>query len=210
MLGKQQLWDSLRLGDGPALGAAILAAWSSGQHGSLSPGDRAELTAVQAISAFQVGRLAEILGSTPAGQRGHAVWAFSQAQCGSFVVTSADLAASEDPTLLARAADLEAAFQEGAASTLGARVDQIVAVLAASSRRPLSKQDGKLAAEQLKDMCTNWPSVCAPSEAVLDAEAAVRRAHRRMSQAGWLINDSVLDEVQRILHGDAAGRRSTA
>ena len=31
-----------------------------------------------------------------------------------------------------------------------------------------------------------------------------------MSQASWLINTSVLDEVQRILQGDAAGRRSPA
>jgi len=209
-IGKRQHWDSLPMGDAPALGAAILAAWSSGQHGSLSSGDREELTAVTAISEFQGGRLAEILKSTPAGQRGYAVWAHSQDQCGSFIVTAADRSASEDSTLLARAAELEAAFQEGAASPLGARVDQIVAVLAASSRRPLSKKDGQLAEEQLKELCTDWASVRDPSAAVLDAEAAVRRAHRCMSQASWLINTSVLDEVQRILHGDAAGRRSPA
>ena len=85
-----------------------------------------------------------------------------------------------------------------------------MAVLAASSRRSLSKQDGKLAEEQLKELCTNWTLVRDPSEAVLHAEAAVRRAHRRMLQAEWLINDSVLDEVQRLLQGDAAGRRSPA
>ena len=209
-IGKRQHWDSLPMGDASALGAAVLAAWSSGQHGSLSSGDREELTAVKAISEFQGGRLAEILKSTPAGQRGYAVWAHSQDQCGSFIVTAADRSASEDSTLLARAAELEAAFQEGAASPLGARVDRIVAVLAASSRRPLSKKDGQLAEEQLKELCTDWASVRDPSAAVLDAEAAVRRAHRRMSQASWLINTSVLDEVQRILQGDAAGRRSPA
>ena len=165
---------------------------------------------MKAISAFRVGRLAEILGSTRAGQRGYAVWAHSQDQCGSFIVTAADRSASEDSTLLARAAELEAAFQEGAASPLGARVDQIVAVLVASSRRPLSKKDGQLAEEQLKELCTDWASVRDPSAAVLHAEAAVRRAHRCMSQASWLINTSVLDEVQRILQGDAAGRRSPA
>ena len=165
---------------------------------------------MKAISAFRVGRLAVILESTRAGLRGYAVWEFSQEQCGSFIVASADRAALVDPTQLALAADLEAAFQEGAESPLGARVDQIMAVLAASSRRPLSKQDGKLAEEQLKELYTNWASVRAPSEAVLHAEAAVQRAHRRMSQAKWLINTSVLDEVQRILHGDAAGRRSPA
>jgi hypothetical protein len=117
------------------LGAAIIAAWASGQHGSLSRGDREELAAVKAISAFRVGRLAEILESTRAGQRGYAVWEFSQEQCGSFIVTSADRSASDDPTLIPRAADLEAAFQEGAESPLGARVDRIMAVLAASSRR---------------------------------------------------------------------------
>ena len=136
------------------------------------------------------------------------MWEFSQEQCGSFIVTSADRAASDDSTLIPRAADLEAAFQEGAASPLGARVDRIMAVLAASSRRSLSKEDGRRAEEQLKDMCTNWTLVSDPSEAVLHAEAVVRRAQRRMEQAGWLINDSVLDEVQRLLHGDSSGRRS--
>ena len=52
-IGKRQHWDSLQMGDASALGAAILAAWSSGQHGSLSSGDREELTAVKAISEFQ-------------------------------------------------------------------------------------------------------------------------------------------------------------
>ena len=209
-IGKRQHWDSLLMGDAPALGVAVLAAWSSGQHGSLSSGDREELTAVKDISEFQGGRLAEILESTPAGQRGYAVWAHSQDQCGSFIVTSADRSASEDSTLLARAAELEAAFQEGAASPLGARVGRIVAVLAASSRRPLSKKDGQLAEEQLKAQCTDWASVRDPSAAVRDADAVVRRAHRCMSQASWHINTSVLDEVQRILEGDAAGRRSPA
>ena len=64
-IGKRQHWDSLLMGDAPALGVAVLAAWSSGQHGSLSSGDRIELTAVTAISEFQGGRLAEILKSTP-------------------------------------------------------------------------------------------------------------------------------------------------
>jgi hypothetical protein len=59
-------------------------------------------------------------------------------------------------------------------------------------------------------MCTNWTLVSDPSEAVLHAEAVVHRAHRRMEQAKWLINDSVLDEVQRLLQGEATGRRSLA
>ena len=118
---------------------------------------------VDGVAAFRAGRLAEILRSTPAGQRGYAVWECSQEQCGSFIVASADRSASDDPTLLPRAADLEAAFQEGAASPLGARVDRIMAVLAASSRRSLSKEDGRRAEELLKDMLTNWALVSDPS-----------------------------------------------
>jgi len=208
-IGKHQRWDALLVGDARALGDAITAAWGSGKYGRLSQDGRDALAAVKGVSEFRVGRLAGILESTPAGQRGSAVWRYSQDLCGGFIVASADRAASADPKLLARAADLEAAYQEGGESPLGARVDRLMAVLAAS-RRSLSKEDGRRAEEQLKASCTDWTKVRYPLEAVQDAGALVRRAQRRMGQAGWLISDSELDEVQRILHGDAPGRRSQA
>jgi len=92
---------------------------------------------------------------------------------------------------------------------MGARVDQLMVVLAAS-RRPLSKEDGRRAEELLKALFTDWALVRDPLEAVLLAEDVVRRAHWRMGLAGWRFNDSVLDEVQRVLYGNAIGRRSLA
>ena len=82
------------------------------------------------------------------------MWRFSQDLCGGFIVASADRAALADPKLLALAADLEAAYQEGGESPMGARVDRLMAVLAAS-RRSLSKEDGRRAEEQLKARSPN-------------------------------------------------------
>ena len=75
-IGRRQHWSALSLGDARALAEAVTAAWGSGKYGRLSLADREALDAVSEISNFGVGRLAEILASTEAGQRGLAVWRF--------------------------------------------------------------------------------------------------------------------------------------
>ena len=90
---------------------------------------RAALAAATKISEFADGPLAEILASTPSGQRGLAVLRSSQDDCGDFIVASAARAAVADPLRMTQAVDLRAANKKGEESALGARVDGLVAVL---------------------------------------------------------------------------------
>ena len=88
-----------------------------------------------------------------------------------------------DSVHLARAADLEAANKAGGESPLGARVGALVAVMAAS-KRPVTKEDGRQVADQLKDSVTDWRAVDSPVKAVQDAIGLVRRSRRIMARAG--------------------------
>ena len=78
VIGKAQDWRALFVGDARALVEAVLAAWGSGDHGSLSLAARTTLAAATVMSEFGDGLLAEILASTSSGQRGFAVWQAAQ------------------------------------------------------------------------------------------------------------------------------------
>jgi len=207
VIGKAQDWRALEVGDARALVEAVQAAWGSGDHGSLSLAARTALAAVTVMSEFGDGLLAEILASTPSGQRGFAVWQASQAACGDFIVASADRAAVANPLRASQAVDLRAANKAGEASALGARVDGLVAVLS-SSKRPATKEDGKLVADHLGEAVTDWQSGARPIQAVQQAVTLVRRSHLVMKQAGWVHNYTQLEDIQRILLGNDIGRRS--
>ena len=170
-IGEHQKWPALHVGDARALADAVKAAWGSGDYGSLSLPDRNALDAATAISEFDGGPLARILASTPSGQRGLAVWRHGQATCGDFIVASANRAALADPVHLPRAVDLKAANKAGRESPLGARVGALVAVLAAS-KRPVTKEDGRQVADQLKAALTDWRTVASPVKAVQDVHLA--------------------------------------
>ena len=207
VIGKAQQWRALEVGDARALVEAVQAAWGSGDHGSLSLAARTALAAATEMSEFGDGLLAEILASTPSGQRGFAVWQASQAACGDFIVASADRAAVANPLRASQAVDLRAANKAGEASALGARVDGLVAVLS-SSKRPATKEDGKLVADHLGEAVTDWQSGVRPIQAVQQAVTLVRRSHLVMKQAGWVHNYTQLEDIQRILLGNDIGRRS--
>ena len=207
VIGKAQQWRALVLGDAGALVEAVEAAWGSGDHGSLSLAARTTLAAATVMSEFGDGLLAEILASTPSGQRGFAVWQASQAACGEFIVASADRAAVDNPLRTSQAVDLRAANKAGEASALGARMDGLVAVLS-SSKRPATKEDGKLVAAHLGEAVTDWQSGVRPIQAVQQAVCLVRRSHLVMSQAGWVHNYTQLEDIQRIFLGKDIGRRS--
>ena len=207
VIGKAQDWRALEVGDARALVEAVQAAWGSGDHGSLSLAARTALAAATVMSEFGDGLLAEILASTPSGQRGFAVWQASQAACGDFIVASADRAAVDNPLRASQAVDLRAANKAGEASALGARVDGLVAVLS-SSKRPATKEDGKLVADHLGEAVTDWQSGARPIQAVQQAVTLVRRSHLVMRQAGWVHNYTQLEDIQRILLGNDIGRRS--
>ena len=135
------------------------------------------------------------------------MWRSGQVTCGNFIVASANLAALVDSVHLAWAANLEAANKAGGESPLGARVGALVAVIAAS-KRPVTKEDWRQVPDQLTDSVTDWRAVDSPVKAVQDAIRLVRRSRRLMARAGWTSNYSELEEIQRILLGDALGRRS--
>ena len=143
---------------------------------------RTALAAATEISEFADGPLAEILASTPSGQRGLAVWRSSQDDCGDFIVASAARAAVADPLRMTQAVDLRAANKEGEESALGARVDGLVAVLS-SSKRPATKEDGKLVADHPGDAVTDWKAVVSPVLAVRNAIILVRCSYLVMKQA---------------------------
>ena len=86
-------------------------------------------------------------------------------------------------------------------------MDGLVAVLS-SSKRPATKEDGKLVADHLGEAVTEWQSVVLPVRAVQNAVTLVRRSHVVMAQAGWSHNYTQLEDIQRILLGNDLGRRS--
>ena len=79
-----------------------------------------------------------------------------------------------NPLRTSQAVDLRAANKAGEASALGARVDGLVAVLS-SSKRPATKEDGKLVADDLGEAVTEWQSVVLPVRAVQNVVTLVRR-----------------------------------
>ena len=125
-------WNALYVGDARALADVAKQARGSGDYRKLSLPDRKVLDAASAILEFNDGPLARILALTPSGQQGLAVGRHGQATCGNFIVASANRAALADPVHLPRAADLKAALRVGRESELGARVEALMAVLAAS------------------------------------------------------------------------------
>ena len=83
----------------------------------------------------------------------------------------------------------------------------LVAVLAAS-KRPVTKEDGRHVAEQLKAAQTDWRAVDSPVKAVRDATSLVCRFLRLMEQTGWTYDYSELEDIRRVVLGAASKRRS--
>ena len=61
--------------------------------------------------------------------------------------------------------------------------------------RPVTKEDGRQVAEQLKSAMTDWRKVAPPVKAVQDASSLVHRSRRLMKQAGWKHSFSALGDI---------------
>ena len=93
------------------------------------------------------------------------MWRHAQATYDNFVATASNRATFDDPVQLPLAVDLKTAPKAGRESPQEARVGALVAVLGAS-KRPVTKEDGRQVAEQLKAALTDWREVISPVKAV--------------------------------------------